>query len=124
MAANAAERERDNAFKKLGWVEEAAKRVDTKLNNNAKQIMYLQRQQQALVAFSNGYGLLGTDHDAMWNHVAELNRIIETPKMLKKITGCTPEQFAFKLKYFEPLAMECGLLFRGDDQRASDPRDD
>ena len=66
--------------------------------------MYLQRQRQALVALSNGYGLLGTDYDAMWSHVTELDRIIKTPKLLKSITGCAPGQFAFKLKYFEPFA--------------------
>ena len=120
-AANAAERERDGALKKLGRADEAAKKADTKLNDNAKQIMYLQRQRKALVALSNGYGLLGTDHDTMWSHVAELDRIIETPKLLKSITGCTPGQFAFKLECFGPLAMEYGPLFRGDGQRAGDP---
>jgi chromosome segregation ATPase len=70
--ANAAERERDGALKNLG-------RADAKLNDNAKQIMYLQRQRKALVALSNGYGLLGTDHDTMWSHVSELDRIIKTP---------------------------------------------
>lgn len=83
--------------------------------------MYLQRQQKALVALSNGCGLLGTDHDTMWSHVSELDRIIKTPKLLKSITGCTPGQFAFKLECFEPLAMEHGPLFRGDEQRAGDP---
>ena len=82
--------------------------------------MYLERQQRALVALSNGYGLLGTDHDTMWSHVSELDRIINTPKLLKRITGCTPGQFAFKLKWFEPLAMEHGPLFRGDGLRAGD----
>ena len=106
--------ERDAALEKLG-------RADAKLNDSDKQIMYLERQRRALVAFSNGYGLLGTDQDTMWNHVSELDRIINTPKLLKRITGCTPGQFAFKLKYFEPLAMECGPLFRGDVLRASDP---
>ena len=105
--------ERDVALKKLG-------RADAKLSDNAKQIMYLERQRRALVALSNGYGLLGTDHDTMWSHVSELDRIINTPKLLKRITGCTPGQFAFKLKYFEPLAMEDGPLFRGDGLRASD----
>lgn len=57
----------------------------------------------------------------MWNHVSELDRLIETPKLLKSITGCTPGQFAFKLKCFEPLAMEYGPLFRGDEQRGGDP---
>ena len=120
-AANAVECERDGALKKLGRTDKTAKRADAKLNDNARQIMYLQRQRRALVALSNRYGLLGTDHDAMWNHVAELDRIIETPKLLKSITGCTPDQFAFKLKYFEPLAMGYGPLFRGDGRRASDP---
>ena len=88
--------------------------MDAKLNDSTRQITYLQRQRQTLVEFSNGYGLLGTDHDAMWNHIAELYRIIEAPKLLKGITGCTPGQFTFKLKWFEPLAMGYGLLFRGD----------
>ena len=113
--------ERDGALKKLGRAAEAAKKDDAKLNDNARKIMYLERQQRALVALSNGYGLLGTDHDTMWSHVSELDRIIETPKLLKRITGCTPGQFAFKLRLFEPLAMECGSLFRGDGLRASDP---
>ena len=113
--------ERDGALKKLGRAAEAAKKDDAKLNDNARQIMYLERQRRALVALSNGYGLLGTDHDTMWSHVSELDRIINTPKLLKRITGCTPGQFAFKLKWFEPLATECGPLFRGDGLRASDP---
>lgn len=71
--------------------------------------------------FSNGYGLLGTDHDVR-NHITGLDRIIETPKLLKSSTGCTPGQFAFKLKWFEPLAMKYGPLFRGDGQRANNPR--
>ena len=119
-AANVAERERDGALKKLGRAAEAAKKDGAKLNDNARQIMYLERQQRALVALSNGYGLLGTDHDTMWSHVSELDRIINTPKLLKRITGCTPGQFAFKLKWFGPLAMEHGPLFRGDGLRASD----
>lgn len=106
--------ERDSALWKLG-------QADAKLNDNARQIMYLQRQQQALVALSNGYGLLGTDHDTMWSHVTELDRIINTPKLLKRITGCTPGQFAFKQRLFEPLAMEYGPLFRGGGSRAGDP---
>ena len=64
-AANAAECEWDSTLKKIGLAEETAKRADRKLNDNAKQIMYRQRQKQALIAFSNGYGLLGTDRDAM-----------------------------------------------------------
>ena len=32
-----------------------------------------------------------------------------------------PGQFTFKLKWFEPLAMEYGPLFWGDEQRAGDP---
>ena len=73
--------ERDEALKKLGRAAEAAKKDDAKLNDNARKIMYLERQQRALVALSNGYGLLGTDHDTMWSHVSELDRIIETPKL-------------------------------------------
>ncbi len=90
--------DRDAALKKLGRAAEVAKKDGAKLNDNAKQIMYLERQRRALVALSNGYGLLGTDHDTMWSHVSELDRIIETPKLLKRIAGCTPGQFAFKLK--------------------------
>ena len=58
--------ERDEALKKLGRVAEATKKDDAKLNNDAKQIMYLERQRRTLVALSNGYGLLGTDHNTMW----------------------------------------------------------
>jgi hypothetical protein len=82
--------ERDGVIKKLGRADAATKRADAKLNDNAKQIMYLQRQRLALIALSNGYGLLGTDHDTMWSRVSELDQIIETPKLLKRITGRPP----------------------------------
>ena len=85
-AADTAEHERDAALKKLGRAAEAAKKDDAKLNDNARQITYLQKQRRTLVTFSNRYGLLGTGHDAMRNHAAEPDRIINTPKLLKRIT--------------------------------------
>ena len=86
-AANTAEREWDSALKKLGRADKTAKMTDAKLNDNAKQIMYMQRQRKALVALSNGYGLLGTDHDTMWNHVGEIDRIIETTSCGRASSG-------------------------------------
>ena len=66
---------------------------------------------------------MGTNHDTMWNHIAEPDRIINTPRLLKRITGRIPGQFAFILKYFEPFAPEYGSIFRWDGRWAGDPKD-
>ena len=86
MVANTAGHERDGIYRKFGRASDAVKNADVKLNDGAKQIMCLQRQRQTLVAFGNGYGPPGTDHGTTWSHVAEPDRTINTPKLLKRIT--------------------------------------
>ena len=122
-AKSTAEKERDNALKKVEELSKSAETAESEKSDVQTRIMYLDRQVQALTALSNGYGLRHTDHDRMWDHGKELDRIIDDPKRLKSITGCTPGQFAFLRELFESYIKSAPdmPLFRGDARHAGKP---
>ena len=118
-----AERERDVALKRIQNITKSKDKDKDAINTLNKKVVYHQTQVQALVAFDNNYSLRGTEHDKMWDNVVELDRIIDDPKLLKSITGRTPEQFELILECFEVFSLRGGNmpLFRGNVNRAKDP---
>ena len=122
-AKSTAENERDKALKKVKKLTKTSEAAESENSDIQMQAMYLNRQVQALTALSNGYGLRDTDHDQMWDHSKELDRIIADPKRLKSITGCTPGQFAFLLDLFDLYIKNApGMpMFRGDARHAGKP---
>ena len=119
----AAEKARDKALETVEKMTKTAETAEFESSDNRTQITYLKRQVQAMTALSNGYGLRHTEHDLMWDHVEQLDRIIADPERLKSITGLTPGQFEYHLNHFEAYVKSAPNmpLFRGDDRNAGKP---
>ena len=111
---------RDRLAKALRRARRTVRDFKEELGEKDKEIMYLKRREQATRAFNGIHARRGPDPDHRWAVEKRLDYIINTPKLLKKTTGCTRGQFAEILKDFERDVLARGPLFRGDRSSAGD----